>query len=171
MWLDPIRVRDDLLPAMARKLAALDPAGAAGYMANLAALQARLTELDEEIRELLAPYAGSRFVAVHSAWRYFAARYGLEQAGSLQEFPGREPGPAWMAALITLARQTGVRVVVTEAQFDPRLAQQVAREIGVPVVPLDPLGGPGVKGMESYPAMIRTNASRLKEALGGWNGQ
>ncbi|HEY8530902.1 MAG TPA: metal ABC transporter substrate-binding protein [Limnochorda sp.] len=171
VWLDPIRVRDDLLPAMAQELAALDPAGAEAYRANLAALQARLTELDEEVRQLLAPYAGTRFVAVHSAWRYFAARYGLEQVGSLQEFPGREPGPAWMAALIRLAREAGVRVVVTEAQFDPRLAQQVAREIGVPVVPLDPLGGPGVVGMESYVAMIRANAARLREALDGRNGR
>lgn len=169
--MDPIRVRDDLAPAIARELAALDPDGEETYRANLAALQAELTQLDQEVRELLAPYQGSPFIAVHSAWRYFAARYGLEQVASLHEFPGREPGPAWMAALITAARREGVRVVVTEAQFDTRLAQQVARELGVPVVPLDPLGGPGVEGMDGYAAMIYANTRRLSEALAGTGGR
>ena len=171
IWLDPLRVRDDLAPAIAQALAALDPQGSGTYQANLARFQEALTRLDQEVRALLAPYQGARFVAVHSAWRYFAARYGLEQAGSLHEYPGREPGPAWMAALITQAREAGVRLVVTEAQFDPRLAQQVAREVGVPVVALDPLGGPGVEGMEGYMAMIKTTACRLSEALAGAAGR
>ncbi|BAS26539.1 metal ABC transporter substrate-binding protein [Limnochorda pilosa] len=166
VWLDPIRARDDLAPAVARALAEVDPAGREAYERNLAALQAELTHLDQDLRTLLAPYEGTRFVAVHSAWRYFAERYGLQQVASIQEFPGREPGPAWMAGVITLAREQGVRLVVAEAQFDPRLAEQLARETGAKVIRLDPLGGAGVAGMESYDALMRANAGRIAEALG-----
>lgn len=170
-WLDPVLVRDEVAPALAEALAAVDPRGEAVFARNLAALQAELSLLDRELQELLAPHRGTAFVAVHSAWRYFARRYGLEQVAAVQEFPGREPGPAWFAAVIAVAREKGARLVVTEAQFDSRLAQQLARETGARVVALDPLGGPGVAGMESYVDLLRANGRRIAAALedtGSW---
>ena len=97
-WLDPIRVRDVVVPALAAQLIELDPDGRAEYEALRDAFVARLTALDGEIRATLAGH-GRRFLAFHAGWRYFAQRYQLDEVGVIEEAPGEEPTPRELAAL------------------------------------------------------------------------
>lgn len=166
VWLDPLRVRDVLAPAIAARLEHLDPAHAADTAARLADLQARLTSLDRDLRAVLA---GPRraYVAFHAAWRYFGARYGLEEIGVIEETPGEEPGPRELAELVAAARAAGVRAILIEPQLDPRVARTLAAEFGATTILVDPNGDPTDPERAGYEGLLRWNARAFARALGG----
>ncbi|MBE3577581.1 MAG: zinc ABC transporter substrate-binding protein [Limnochordales bacterium] len=165
VWLDPLRVRDDIAPAIAASLARIDPAGRSYYQSRLKLYQTELTELDREISRLLSPYRGLRFIAFHSAWRYMAERYGLQEVAAIEPFPGREPSPAWLAQLQKLARAQSAFLIVAEAQFNPQIARMLSEAINGLVVTLDPEGGgPDVAGRSTYLELMRYNAREIARA-------
>ena len=165
-WLDPIRVRDALLPALAAQLAALDPAGRAHYEASRDAFAARLTALDAEIRATLAGH-GRRFLAFHAAWRYFAQRYQLDEVGVIEEAPGEEPTPRELGALSRRARDAGLPAILIEPQLSPRIAEMLARDLGAALVTVDPNGDPSDPERATYEGLMRWNARAFARALGG----
>jgi ABC-type Zn uptake system ZnuABC Zn-binding protein ZnuA len=167
VWLDPLRVRDRILPALTGFLAGLFPAESDGVRARAAALSDSLTALDAEIRRLLADVPERRFVATHDAWGYFAEAYDLRPLGSVYERPGQEPSARGLARLVERARAAGVTTILTEPQLASTAAEALAAELGVEVRVVDPLGGPGVEGREDYFEMMRFNARAFREALGG----
>jgi len=165
-WLDPIRVRDVVVPALAARLIALDPAGRADYEAWRDAFIAKLTALDTEIRATLAGH-GRRFLAFHAAWRYFAQRYQLEEVGVIEEAPGEEPTPRELGALSRRARDAQVPAILIEPQLSPRIAEMLARDLGVALVTVDPNGDPADPERASYEGLMRWNARAFARALGG----
>ncbi len=167
VWLDPILVRDSLLPRLADALEGVAPDSAAAIRGRAAAFADSLTTLDAWIRELLAPVADGRFVAAHPAWVYFARRYRLEEVGSLHPSPGSELGTRDLARLVDAARERGVAAVIAEPQLGAAGTEALARELGLPVEIADPVGGPGVSGREDYLSLMRYNARAFARALGG----
>jgi ABC-type Zn uptake system ZnuABC Zn-binding protein ZnuA len=165
VWLDPLRVRDELLPTLAWGLGSIDPAGRADYAAAAGGARTRLTALDTEIRALLAD-RGRRFVAFHAAWRHFAARYGLEEVAVVEEAPGEEPTPRELAELVERARAARVAAILIEPQLSPRIAQSLAAELGVETVLVDPNGDPSDPERDTYPELMRWNARAFARALG-----
>ncbi|MBI5837766.1 MAG: zinc ABC transporter substrate-binding protein [Candidatus Eisenbacteria bacterium] len=164
VWLDPVVARA-MLPRIAEALATVDPADSAGYHARARDYAASLDSLDSEYRAAAAGFRVRRFVAFHEAWTYLAARYGLEQAGSLEPAPGREPGPTDWARLVGLVKSSGSRVVFAEPQFGRRLPAALASDAGVRVLMLDPMGTTGEARGESYVALMRRNLAVLREGL------
>jgi len=126
-----------------------------------------LTSLDAEIHSDLRSLRNRSFVASHPAWIYFARRYDLHQVGVTYEHPGQEPSARGLAALVEAARDANVPVVFGEWQMPDAAARALADELGVPVVPLDPLGGEGVAGRDSYEGMMRYNTRQFRRGLGG----
>lgn len=165
VWLDPIRVRDHVLPLLIDALADVAPEAEARIRTRGRALTDSLTTLHEEVASLLAPYRGAAFVASHGAWIYFAERYGLRDLGAIHPRPGSEPSSRGLAALVDSARSHGVAAVFAEPQLGETAARALAAELGVPIRILDPIGGPGVEGRDGYLALIRYNAQALTEAL------
>ncbi|HVP38356.1 MAG TPA: metal ABC transporter substrate-binding protein [Candidatus Saccharimonadales bacterium] len=164
VWLDPAVARA-ALPRIAAALAALEPADSAGFRARAEAYGAALDSVDAEYRAATARFRVRRFVAFHEAWIYLARRYGLEQAGSVEPAPGREPGPADWGRLVALVRASGSRVVFAEAQYGLRLPRALAADAGARVLLLDPAGTTGDPAGESYVALMRRNLAALKEGL------
>ena len=165
VWLDPIRVRDVLAPAIAERLAALASAGAADTAARLADFQERLTLLDAELRALLTgPRRG--YVAFHPAWRYFGARYGLEEIGVVEEAVGEDPTPRELARLVAAARAAGVGAILIEPQLAPRVARTLAAEFDGTTVLVDPNGDPTDLERADYESLLRWNARAFARALG-----
>ncbi|HVN87008.1 MAG TPA: metal ABC transporter substrate-binding protein [Candidatus Binatia bacterium] len=165
VWLDPILVRDHIVPSIVRALTQAVPAQQVAFERNAAMFADQLTELDREINTVLQPLEHRGFVAVHPAWRYFARRYRLEEVAVVEASPGREPTAQSIAAIVERARRRDVRAVLTEPQVHGRTAAAIAREIGAEVVTVDPLGGPRVPGRESYVALMRYNSWVFAEAL------
>jgi len=167
VWLDPVRVRDELLPRLFDALVAVAPDSARAMGVRSAALADTLTALDREIRAALGGTPTRAFVATHPAWSYFADRYGLREVGTLHRHPGQEPSARYLAELVDEARKAGVRAVFSEPQLAGTAARALAAELGVPVVVLDPLGGPGVEGRDGYLELLRWNTLQLVRGLGG----
>ena len=167
IWLDPVLVRDLILPKLDDALQRAFP-DAAELIGNRATLLAdSLTSLDEEIREALRPLDRRAFISTHSAWTYFAARYGLEEAGVIHAHPGQDPSSRELAALLEIARARGISCLFTEPQLGEVAARALATELSLPTCMLDPLGGPNQEGREGYFQLLRFNTRQLIQGLGG----
>jgi ABC-type Zn uptake system ZnuABC Zn-binding protein ZnuA len=167
IWLDPTRVRDALVPALAEALAAADPDGAEAYRERARVFAARLGELDAEIRDRLRGTKTRAFIAYHDTWRYFAERYGLEQVAAIEAYAGDEPTPAELGRLVALARDRQVAAVVMEPQLGERVARNIAAEIGATLELADPLGDPSDPERANYVRTMEFNTRAFARALGG----
>ena len=157
VWLDPLLVRDHVVPMIVDALAAVGPEHRAVFESRVAQLCDQLTRLDADIRTALASVSNKRYVAFHSAWRYFGLRYGLEEVAVVEAFPGKEPSAQEIAAVVQKARAAGVRAILIEPQFPARIAEQIAREFGGRTALVDPLGGPQLAGRNQYVDLMRYN--------------
>ena len=166
VWLDPVLMRDEVLPRISAALVRIAPDSAAAIRGRAAAYSDSLTALDGEIRAMLARVRTRRYVSSHPAWVYFAARYGLEEVGTLHPSPGTELGSRELARLVDAARSAGVGAVIAEPQLGPTGTTALAQELGVPVVTADPIGGAGVEGRSDYLSLMRYNAAAFARALG-----
>ena len=164
-WLDPVLVRDQVCPRIFQELVLLLPDEETYLKERYDNYCAELTLLDAEIEEAVASFSSRKFIAFHSAWQYFAARYNLEQAAVIAGSPGREPSAGWMAALVDLIEREQIKAVFAEPQFSPDLADRIAEEGGIEVFVLDPLGGENIPKKDTYLSLMHYNLAVFREAL------
>ena len=117
-------------------LTELDTTNQSYYKERLDSLKQTIQATDKHIRKLLRN-ADHSFLIYHPALSYFARDYGLEQI-SIEE-SGKEPSPAQLKALIETCRKAQIRVIFVQQEFDTRNAQLIADELGVQIVPINPL--------------------------------
>ncbi|VAX18888.1 hypothetical protein MNBD_NITROSPINAE01-1719 [hydrothermal vent metagenome] len=164
-WLDPI-IMKKAVGLIERELLRLLPEEASKISKNARAVMGELDRLDKEIKTLLGTIDHLRpFIAFHNSWSYFARRYGLKEAGVLETSPGREPSAKHFRNLLRQIKKSGVKAVLTEPQFSSRLAKTLAKEAGVAVVTVDPIGG--VAGRDGYFELMRYNAKKFAGAIMG----
>lgn len=166
IWLDPILMRDMVLPSLQAALQEVMASSAEAIGERSRALADSLTVLDEEIRGALAPLQQRAFVSTHPAWTYFAARYGLEEVGVIHHHPGLDPSSREMARLLEVARARGVDCVFAEPQVGDVAARALASELSLSICVLDPLGGPGLEGRDGYFQLLRYNTRQFVQGLG-----
>jgi zinc transport system substrate-binding protein len=156
VWTDPrnaIAIADHIRDVLIE----LDPEGAAAYRANHRQFTAELQRLDAELEAMLTDLRGRRFLVFHPAWGYFADAYGLRQIPI--ESRGRAPGAAGLTAVIELAREQEIDVILVQEQFSRSEAEAVARAIDGRVITANPLAA-------DYQASLRRVARVLVEELG-----
>jgi ABC-type Zn uptake system ZnuABC Zn-binding protein ZnuA len=161
-WLSPVLAARSLGP-IAEALATVDPIQADDYRRRARETASAYEALDRELAATLAPLRGKRFVSAHRAWVYFADRYGLVEAASIEPVPGREPSPRELKTLVVEGRRGGLGRLFTEPQFPPAAARVVAHEANLALTLVDPIGG--VPGRETYPALMRFNAAAFRRGL------
>jgi ABC-type Zn uptake system ZnuABC Zn-binding protein ZnuA len=134
-WLDPMNaefVTANILAGLAR----IDPANAGTYDANRQAFLARLGRKLTEWETALVPLRSMPIIAYHNSWPYFARRFRLDFADTIEIKPGVPPSPSHLAGIIRSMRTRGVRIVVREPHEPERDVAFVAAKAGVPVVVL-----------------------------------
>ena len=103
----------------------------------------------------------------HDSLGYFANLYGFEVAGVILSFTTEvEPSAENLAELAETIEELEVSAVFGETTVSERLATSLATETGAKLVRLysGSLGQEG-SGAETYIGMVRTNVSRISEAL------
>lgn len=164
IWLDPnhasVQVQN-----IAAALIQADPENAELYDAKAQAYIAELMQLDEEIEQQAAGFRQRDFVAFHPAFKYLAARYGLNQAAVIEESPGQEPTPRYVADVIATIRELNITAIFSEPQFSPRVVDSIARDTGLTVHVLDPIESGQPDTDESYLSRMRENLASLTKAL------
>lgn len=166
LWMD-VTYAKTYVERIIAALVAADPDHAASYRSNGAAYEATLDRLDAYVRREIdsIPEANRRFVSFHDAFPYYARRYGLTIVGVAVEAPGQDPSAGETAQLVAAIREAHVKAVFSEAQFPPRLVDQLASETGATVVANlydDSIGDPPVT---SYEAIIRWDTDQFVKAL------
>lgn len=170
VWLDPLRVRDVIVPALVAELSALAPAHRGAFESGGRHLAENLSALDREVRALFRG-RDRRFVALHPAWHYFAARYALEQHAVLAPISGINPSAKALADTIRACRANAIATLVLEVRDARRRGAAIAEALGVKAVTLNPLGPAPESAGGSAPRALRlsdlylTNAKRLAAAM------
>ncbi|MCG3179034.1 MAG: High-affinity zinc uptake system binding-protein ZnuA [Phycisphaerae bacterium] len=161
VWLSPPLLRT-MAANTADALAEADPAHAADYRRNLAAVEAELDALDRDLHTLLDPLRGRAFIVFHPAWAYFAAEFGLTQVAI--EVEGKAPSDSELTVIRRRARESGVKVVFVQPQVSGAAAAAVARAIGGRTATLDPLA-------EDVAANLRAAAGSIAAAMAEEGGR
>lgn len=164
VWLEPANAAA-IARAVAGELAALDPERAATYRANAETFAASLADLREELADRLAPVRERGFASAHDAFRYFAHAFDLRYAGAFALDPEVPAGAASHAALVRRIAAGEVACIAVEPQFEPAALTRLARETGVAVAVLDPLGAGLAPGPGLYFELLRRNVEELAGCL------
>ncbi len=140
-----------------------DPQGAEFYKQNASMYKKNFYSLIKRSLKKSRTFRIKEYVTFHPAWNYFSKRYGLRVAGVIEESPGKEPSPKHIANIIREINRIGSRVVFVEPQFNPKIAEAIAKESGARVLFLDPIGGQ--KGRETYIDMMRYNITVMESVM------
>jgi len=87
------------------------------------------------------------------------------EAAVIEEAPGKEPTTKEQMRIIDLVKELNVKVIFAEPQFSTKVADTIADGSGAKVLLLDPIGGPGLAGRDSYIALMRYNVGQMGEAM------
>jgi zinc/manganese transport system substrate-binding protein len=150
-------------------LARAIPAQADRLRAATDAYVARLAALDAEARRTFAtlPAPKRRAITSHDAFGYLGAAYGITFLAPVGISTEGEPSARHVAALIRQMRREHIRALFVENITEPRLVQQLAREVGGVVGPRlysDALSRPDGPAA-TYEAMFRYNVTTLAQGL------
>jgi len=164
IWLD-VEIAKSMVKKIVTALASIDNGHALYYEERGNKYMAELDRLDQAIYKETGKFKIKKYVAFHPAWDYFARRYGLESAGVIESVPGKSPTPLDIKNIVGNIKKHGVKAVFAEPQFNPKVAEVIAKEAGVKVLMLDPMGGPGIKDRGNYIDLMRYNLAVLQEAM------
>ena len=162
-WLDPSNGRV-IARAIAAKLTALDPGGAADYQRNLATFEATLEAGDKRWKGMLGSYAGTEVVTYHNSWPNFLKHFGLKAAGYIEPKPGIPPSPSHTVELINLMTAQKTPVILMEPYFDERTPRSVANKTGATLLKFVPSVG-GVPQAKDYVSLFDYDVKILADAL------
>jgi ABC-type Zn uptake system ZnuABC Zn-binding protein ZnuA len=129
--------------------------------------QAFLSRLDEAMARwtrTMEPLKGAKVIVYHPQWIYLLTRFGLSQAGTLEDRPGIPATPSHLTRIIRQMKDERIKVIIVEPWNDLKLATRVADEAGAKAVVLSAMVG-GVKGADSYIGAIDHNVTALAQAL------
>ena len=127
IWTDPELIKI-IARNMADTLSSIDPQNTSTYAANLDSYNRELDVLKSELSHKLSPYKGRIFYVYHSAYTYFAQRFGLVQKSI--ETGEKEPTPAKLRELVNQANQDRVKTIFIQPEFPASGAKRVAEAIG-----------------------------------------
>ncbi len=77
---------------------------------------------------------GQKIVTYHRSWVYFAHRFGLGIAAELEPKPGVPPTAAHLAEVAETTKAEGVKIILQEAFYSTKAANQLAGKTGSRVV-------------------------------------
>ncbi len=164
IWLDPV-IAADMTRKVMSALTRIDAVHRDVYEKNGRKFIAKIEALHQLIAATVGGFSIKEYIAFHPAWDYFARRYGLVAAGVIETAPGRDPTPQRVKKIIADIKRYRIQAVFAEPQLNPKVAHVIAREAGVRVLLLDPIGGDGIKGRDTYLNLMNYNLGVLAEAM------
>ena len=162
-WLDPdnaITVTASIADAIVR----IAPTQREQILANRAGFLSRMETARARWSATLAPYAGTKLIAFHNSWPYFARRFRLDVIAFIEPKAGVAPSPAHLAQVISAGSKSNVRAIVHEPYEPDDASRLVARKLSVPMVRLAISVG-SIDGTNDYLALFDYNVTTLAKTL------
>jgi len=125
------------------------------FTTNFDQLMSEIVSLDVEIANILESKKDRNFMIYHPALTYFARDYGLNQISI--EYEGKSPSPKYIKEIIETAKESNVKIVFVQKQFDLKKAEFIAKEIGGKVIPVDPLNADWMAEMKQLTDILDKN--------------
>jgi zinc transport system substrate-binding protein len=138
VWLNPLN-NIPVIDALLEQLVQQAPANASYYQARAQRFKVALQQLDQVIIEKMQPLQAVTFIVAHPAYDHFVSRYGLQQLNYIALTPERHAGAKH---LYQLRQGNGAQCVFSDYGFPNKKASQLASELGIPLLSLNPLGVP-----------------------------
>jgi len=158
LFLDPLLAQSNA-ETISHSMIIVDGANTAFYDARFIAYKNQLGGLDQTTRETLGsiPEANRTVVTQHNSLVWYAKRYGLTVAGTMDD-DGEE-------GLREKLQQSRPPAVFSESGFDSEALTSIASELGIRVCDIDT---DNVSDEDtSYLEMMEALASKISECLGG----
>ncbi|MCS5595488.1 MAG: zinc ABC transporter substrate-binding protein [Porticoccaceae bacterium] len=100
-----------------------------------------ISELEiKRLRNMLAPYANSRYLTHHDAFSHFSRGFRLYSGLSIRDASGGQKGARSQYLLRKDALQSRVQCVFVEPQYGNKDAQGIAETLNLPIISIDPQG-------------------------------
>ena len=162
VWMDPDRMLA-VVDRIAGELTALDPKSKDVFEKNAEAVKTALRDIDAKIAARSKTWTKRTIVTFHGSMQYFAKRYNIRIAAVVEPLAGKEPTPAYIAKVLAAIKRGTATALFTEPQLDRSPGEMIAKEAGIPLGELDPIGG--VAGRDSYEALLTWNTDQLEKVL------
>ncbi len=165
IWLSVANARR-IAEIAADTLSQHDPENAATYARNLAQLNGRLIELQNELRDILEPVRRQPYIVMHDAYRHFEAEFGLRRSAAISLSPERRPGARQLFRIRSLLIAQDIKCVFAEPQFPDSIAATVVDGVNARLALLDPVGVDIPPGPELYVTLMENLGRSLATCLG-----
>ncbi len=162
VWMDPDRMTG-VVDQVVAELTAVDPAGKDTFAKNGDTLKAALKQVDTAIAARSKAWSKHTIVTFHGSMSYFAKRYGVRIAAVVEPIAGKEPTAAYIAEVIGAVKSSKAAALFTEPQLEKGPGEMIAKEAGIPLGELDPVGG--VPGRDTYESLLLWNTDQLEKVL------
>jgi ABC-type Zn uptake system ZnuABC Zn-binding protein ZnuA len=169
VWMNPQNVEiwaDNISEALAE----IDSSNAAGYQRNAEGYKDQLQDLESWAQDQISqiPDADRILVTDHESLGYFADHYGFEIIGTIipSYSTQSEPSAGELAELESAIQTFGVKAIFVGVSLNPSLAERVAQDTGVHLVPIytESLSD-GNASASTYLEMMRFDIETIVAAL------
>ena len=109
-------------------------------------------------------WTGTKVVTYHRSWSYLARAFGFDVIDFVEPKPGVPPAPKHVQELSDRMKAEGVRLLIVEPYFDPKLPTQIARLTDASLVVLPPSVGAS-KEATDYLTLFDAQLSLVRAAL------
>lgn len=163
IWLDPENAKL-MVRHITQGLISVDSGHKEKFLRNQAVYLNELDQMQKRLLEELRSLRNRKIITHHSAWAYFARRFGFTIRDTIMIQVGTEPSAGHLSSLVQKIRDENIRVIVSEPQLNPRFPEFLAQETGARVAVLTPIPG-ALPGTETYRSMMEYNVHQLISAL------
>lgn len=147
--------------ALAARLIVLDAQGASVYAGREAAFQKRWGDASARWERQARPLQGLPLVVHHKNLSYLIAWLGMREVAALEPKPGLPPSAAHLSGLLASLKRTPAKAVVRAAYNDPRAADWLGQQAGVPAIALAYTVGGNARATDLFTLFDDTIASLL----------
>ena len=158
-WLDP-EIAKSIVNITARELSEIDPNNKSTYEKNAANAIDDLEELINVTKSKIN--SDATYIVFHDAYQYFEQRFGIEVIGALTVNPEVLPGAKQLSEIREVIEHENVNCLFSEPQFNPSIANTIAKDTGIKAAVLDPLGAELEPGKDLYFELISDMASSFE---------
>jgi len=144
---------------IAADLSARYPDKAEVFLTNLANYRESLLDTDRKVREILSGIDDRNISTFHGAFKYYAQAYDLSITAEFEPYPGRDPSARYLSELASTLKSSKTTTLYSEPNFNAQAIEVFAKDNGLKLGQLDPLGG--APGRDSLIKTLLYNANEI----------
>jgi zinc/manganese transport system substrate-binding protein len=135
LHLDPRNI-EKIAAALGERMAEIDSANAGHFLDRTKSFVEKWRAASARWEKMAQPLKGMPVVVYHKNFSYLISWLGMREAGALEPKPGLPPSAGHLNELLAKLKRVPAKVVLRAAYNDPRAAEWVAGQAGIPAVTL-----------------------------------